>query len=102
MNFNNLKYFNLCAIDSITARVNSNNISLDLTALEDLYIESYSNSTDLLTSFEEMMFNNSVQNDFNQFSNLSFFKKDISLYPNYSSYFYYPRYCVYIPGRLGI
>merc|ERR1712078_510896 len=32
---------------------------------------------DLLTSFEEMMFNNPMQNDFDQLSALSFFKKDI-------------------------
>jgi hypothetical protein len=57
--------------------INDRNALIDITALEDLYIESYSNSMDLLTSFEDMMFNNSMQNDFDQLSVLSFFKKDI-------------------------
>jgi hypothetical protein len=77
MNFNDLKYFNLYTIDNLTAGINSNNTFLDTTALEDLYMESYSNSIDLPTSIEEMMLNNPVQNDFSQLSNLSFFRKDI-------------------------
>ena len=57
--------------------ISNKNMLIDTIALEDLYIESYSNSMDLLTSFEEMMFNNPMQNDFDQLSALSFFKKDI-------------------------
>ena len=73
MNFNNLKYFNSYMVDKLI----KDSILLDVSFLEDLYVESYVNSADLLNSFDEVLLNNMVQNDFTQLSNLNLIKKDV-------------------------